>query len=99
MTRANVTQVMALLRLAPEIHEHILSMPETVGWPSVTERILRPIAKLGDAEEQIQAFQALAEVARLSCKHKGPTGGRVASSVAVRDVEFGFKSFRHVFLK
>jgi hypothetical protein len=27
LTRARVTQVMALLRLAPEIHDHILSMP------------------------------------------------------------------------
>ncbi len=30
ITRARVTQVMGLLRLAPEIQEHILAMPQMV---------------------------------------------------------------------
>jgi len=46
ITRARVTQVMGLLRLAPEIQEFILSMAEVVGRPSVTERALRPICRL-----------------------------------------------------
>jgi hypothetical protein len=46
ITRARVTQVMGLLRLAPEIREQILALPETVGPPAITERALRPIAHL-----------------------------------------------------
>jgi len=43
ITRARVTQIMALLRLAPENLEHILTMPKTVRQPEITERKLRPI--------------------------------------------------------
>ena len=46
ITRARVTQVMGLLRLAPEIREQILALPETVGPLAITERALRPIAHL-----------------------------------------------------
>jgi len=44
ITRARVTQIMALLRLVPEIREHILAMPDSVGRPAISERALRPIA-------------------------------------------------------
>jgi hypothetical protein len=43
VSRAWVTQVMGMLRLAPEIKEQILSMPDCVSRPPVTERMLRPI--------------------------------------------------------
>ncbi len=52
ITRARVTQVMRLLRLAPEIREKILALPETVGRPAVTERALRPVAQLDDHARQ-----------------------------------------------
>jgi hypothetical protein len=42
ITRARVTQVMGLLHLAPEIQKHILSMPDAVRRPAITERALRP---------------------------------------------------------
>ena len=58
ITRARVTQVLGLLRLAPEIQEHILSMPDMVSRPAVTERALRPIAEL-DAGDQAGAFKSL----------------------------------------
>jgi len=48
ITRARVTQVMALSRLAPEIQQHILSLPETACRSAITERALRPIAQIGD---------------------------------------------------
>ncbi|MBN1461110.1 MAG: hypothetical protein JXA57_16405, partial [Armatimonadetes bacterium] len=56
ITRARVTQIMALLRLAPEIQQHILTMPESVGRPAISERVLRPIAKLEDEAQQLQAL-------------------------------------------
>jgi len=59
ITRARVTQVMGLLRLAPEIQQHVLSMPEMVRRPAVTERALRPIAQLPQERDQLHAFQQL----------------------------------------
>lgn len=53
ITRARVTQVMGLLRLSPEIQEQILSMPNVVR-PSISERMLRPIAAIGDHGDQLR---------------------------------------------
>jgi len=61
VTRARVTQVMALLRLAPEIQEHILAMPESVGRAAITERALRPIAAVESAADQRARFHQLVE--------------------------------------
>ena len=54
-----MTQVMGLLRLAPEIQQHILSMLDMVGRPSITERALRRISRLEQLGAQRQAFQQL----------------------------------------
>ncbi|MGH9894299.1 MAG: hypothetical protein ACREA0_20415, partial [bacterium] len=59
ITRARVTQVMGLLRLAPEIQEHVLSLPDMVLRPAITERALRPIAQLPQGTDQLHAFQRL----------------------------------------
>jgi hypothetical protein len=59
ITRARVTQVMGLLRLAPEIREHLLSLPDMVRRPAITERALRPIAQLENATDQKAKFQEL----------------------------------------
>ncbi len=59
ITQARVTQVMGMLRLAPEIREHILAMPETIGRAAITERALRPIAQIEDPGEQIALLQVL----------------------------------------
>ena len=47
LTRARMTQVMGLLRLAPEIQQHILYMPDMVRRPSITERALRRVTRRG----------------------------------------------------
>lgn len=59
VTWARVTQIMGMLRLAPEIQLHILSMPEMVRCPAITERALRPIAQLEPPEAQAAAFRNL----------------------------------------
>ena len=56
LTRARVTQVMGMLRLAPAIRQHILSMPETIGRPTISERALRSITMFDDEQQQVQAF-------------------------------------------
>jgi hypothetical protein len=58
ITRARVTQVMGLLRLAPEVQEHVLSLPNMVRRPAITERALRPIAQM-EGRQQADAFQAM----------------------------------------
>ena len=59
ITRARVTQIMGMLRLAPEIQQHILSMPDVVGRSAITERALRPIAQLEQPPAQLHAFEQL----------------------------------------
>ena len=46
LTRARVTQVLGLLKLAPEIREHVLSKPSTNGHRALSERSLRPLIGL-----------------------------------------------------
>ncbi len=58
-TRARVTQVMGILRLAPEIQQCILSMPDVVRRPAITERALRPIAQIENTRGQVEEFQKL----------------------------------------
>lgn len=59
ITRARVTQVMGLLRLAPEIQQYILSMPDAARRPAITERALPPIVQMEDATDQKAKFQEL----------------------------------------
>jgi hypothetical protein len=56
ITRARVTQVMGMLRLAPKIRQHILAMPDGVHRPVATERVLRPIATITNHPDQLRKF-------------------------------------------
>jgi hypothetical protein len=62
ISRARVTQVMGMLRLAPEIQHCILAMRETIGRSAITERALRPIGSIDDTRQQKQAFKTLVAV-------------------------------------
>jgi hypothetical protein len=59
ISRARVTQVIGMLRLAPEIQQHILSLPDMIRRTAITERALRPIAQMEQSEAQLEAFQQL----------------------------------------
>ena len=74
ITCARVTQVMGLLRLAPEIREKILSMPKAVGRSCVTERVLRPITALTDHRDQLQEFQKLLEPSMIALRPRSAAG-------------------------
>jgi hypothetical protein len=50
---------MGLLRLAPQIQEHVLSLPDMVSRLVITERALQLIAQLEAHEEQRAAFSTL----------------------------------------
>ncbi len=62
ITRARVTQIMGMLRLAPEIQEHILSLPSTICRSSISERALRHIAQNEDSKQQLAEFRCLSLV-------------------------------------
>jgi hypothetical protein len=57
ITRARVTQVIGMLRLAPEIQDQILSMPDVVLHSPVTERMLRPISAITVYRDQRREFR------------------------------------------
>ena len=57
ITRARVTQVISMLRLAPEIQQRILAFRETFHRPAITERALRPITAIEGRGEQLREFQ------------------------------------------
>jgi len=57
ITRARVTQVLDLLRLAPEIQEKILTLTDPLHRRPVTERMLRPIGAIADHPDQIREFR------------------------------------------
>lgn len=59
VTRARVTQIMGLLRLTPEIQEHVLAMPKMLRRPTITERSLRPIAQRDNVTDQKTQFDEL----------------------------------------
>ena len=59
ITRARVTQVMGMLRLAPEIRQHILALPRTADRPAISERALRSVTKLDDERHQLCAFEEI----------------------------------------
>lgn len=50
---------MNLLRLALEIQQQVLSLPDMFRRPPITERSLRPIAQLENATDQKAKFQEL----------------------------------------
>lgn len=54
-----LTRLLRLADLAPEIQQYILAMPPSAGWGPVTERSLRPIAKSNDRQYQLAEFRRL----------------------------------------
>jgi hypothetical protein len=59
ITRARVTQVMRLLRLAPEFQEQILSMPDISRRSAITERQLRPMIIVAEGARQEKPIASL----------------------------------------
>ena len=45
----------------PEIQQHVLSLPDVVRRPAITERALRPVAQLDDPRRHLDEFRALVQ--------------------------------------
>jgi len=79
VTRARVSQVMTLLRLAPEIVEYIDDLDGSEGCLHLTERKVRAIALLEDHAAQRAAF---GELVGVKIPPRAPTSPRVAPKTA-----------------
>lgn len=71
VTRARVTQVFMLLRLAPDIQKRILGLTEHPDPPRLAEHRLRPIARIADPQQQAEAFEAIARGITLDAAFRG----------------------------
>lgn len=58
VSRARVTQILRLLRLAPNVLQQIAELGDPLPTPIITERMLRPIVELSpdDQREWITIF-------------------------------------------
>jgi len=61
LSRARVTQVLMLLRLAPDMQETILGLVDSPNPPRFPEKSLRPITTIEDPDQQVAAFEAAIE--------------------------------------
>ena len=62
VSASRVTQILVLLRLAPDIQEHIEH--ERAAPLALAEPVLRTIATIADAEAQVEAFERAMEAAQ-----------------------------------
>ena len=59
VSRVRITQVMSLLRLAPEIQEQLLHLTDQQAIRFFSENRLRPLTQIEDPARQLEEFQKL----------------------------------------
>ncbi len=59
VSRVRITQVMNLLKLAPEVQEQLLRLEDEKAVRFFSERRLRPLIQLEDPKRQIREFQKM----------------------------------------
>ena len=59
ITRARVSQVMSLLKLAPEIQKELLNLQDQKAIRYFSERRLRPLLAIKDPARQIREFKKM----------------------------------------
>jgi ParB-like chromosome segregation protein Spo0J len=59
ISRARVSQIMALLKLAPEIQRELLALQEQRAIRFFSERRLRPLLNIKEPLKQIQEFNKM----------------------------------------
>jgi len=59
VSRVRITQVMSLLRLAPEIQEQLLRLTDQQAIRFFSENRLRPLTQISDPQQQLKEFQKL----------------------------------------
>lgn len=71
LTRARITQVLALTLLAPEIQEELLALEVPAGRQPITERMLRPLTLEPAWASQRALWRALKAAARADAPSRG----------------------------
>jgi transcriptional regulator with XRE-family HTH domain len=74
VNKARITQIMNLLKLAPEIQDYLKNLTDWSQIQYFTEKRLRPITKTKDHQEQIRKFEEIKR--RMESKNQF-TGGVV----------------------
>jgi hypothetical protein len=74
ITCGRVSQVLGMLRLAPEIQKRVLTLPASVRRTAITEQLLRPITGITDHRDQIQEFYNLLKQAAVLLRPRSPEG-------------------------
>ncbi len=59
VSRVRITQVMSLLRLAPEVQEQLLRLTDQQAIRFFSENRLRPLTQIDDPARQFEEFQKL----------------------------------------
>ena len=59
VSRVRITQVMSLLRLAPEIQDQLLRLTDQPAIRFFSENRLRPLTQIDDPKRQLEEFQKL----------------------------------------
>ena len=59
VSRVRITQVMSLLRLAPEIQDQLLRLTDQPAIRFFSENRLRPLTQIDDQARQLEEFQKL----------------------------------------
>jgi len=59
VSRVRITQVMSLLRLAPEVQEQLLRLTDQQAIRFFSENRLRPLTQINDPQRQLEEFQKL----------------------------------------
>ena len=59
VSRVRITQVMSLLRLAPEIQDHLLHLTDQRAIRFFSENRLRPLTQIANPERQLEEFRKL----------------------------------------
>ena len=59
VSRVRITQIMSLLRLAPEIQEQLLRLTDQQAIRFFSENRLRPLAQIDDPPRQLDGFKKL----------------------------------------
>ena len=59
VSRVRITQVMSLLRLAPEIQDQLLRLTDQRAIRFFSENRLRPLTQIADPARQLEEFQKL----------------------------------------
>ena len=82
ITRARVSQVMSLLRLAPEIQDYIDNLDEQKGVRHLTERKMREVVKIEDAAGQVAQFEKIIGQRLPACAPTSLPGARTPDQAA-----------------